>query len=85
MAILLNKWIFPIRQSGEASRWRVCYQRGLPCLVLVKNTHQQAANLMFGLILPVAKVPWLFNLEGWSTENWRCIFFYLLIVITQIK
>ena len=20
-------------QSGEASRWRVCYQRGLPCLV----------------------------------------------------
>ena len=33
MAILLNKWIFPIGQSGEASRWRVCYQRGLPRLV----------------------------------------------------
>ena len=27
--ILLNGWIFPIGQSGEASRWRVCYQRGL--------------------------------------------------------
>ena len=24
--ILLNGWIFPIGQSGEASRWRVCYQ-----------------------------------------------------------
>ena len=29
-ANLLNAWIF---QSGEASRWRVCYQRGLPRLV----------------------------------------------------
>ena len=33
MAILLNKWIFPIGQSVEASGWRVCYQRGLPRLV----------------------------------------------------
>ena len=33
-AILLNRWIFPIGQTGEASRWRVCYQRGLPRLVL---------------------------------------------------
>ena len=32
-AILLNAWIFPIGQSGGASRWRVCYQRGLPRLV----------------------------------------------------
>ena len=31
--ILLNGWILPIGQSGEASRWRVCYQRGLPRLV----------------------------------------------------
>ena len=28
-AILLKKWIFPIGQSAEASRWRVCYQHGL--------------------------------------------------------
>ena len=28
--------------------------------IFVKSTHQKAANLMFGLILPVAKVPWLF-------------------------
>ena len=34
-AILLNGWIFPIGQSGEASPWRVCYQRGLPRLVLL--------------------------------------------------
>ena len=27
------KWIFPIGLSGEASWWRVCYQRGLPRLV----------------------------------------------------
>ena len=27
---------------------------------VVKNTHQKAANLMFCLILPVAKGPWLF-------------------------
>ena len=32
--ILLNGWTFPIGQSGEASWWRVCYQRGLPHLVL---------------------------------------------------
>ena len=36
MAILLNGIIFPIGQSGEASRWRVCYQRGLPRLVFDK-------------------------------------------------
>ena len=24
-------------QSGEASRWRVCYQRGLPRLVLLDH------------------------------------------------
>ena len=36
MAILLNGWIFPIEQSGEASRWRVCYQWGLPHLVFSK-------------------------------------------------
>ena len=34
MVILLNVWIFPIEQSGGDSRWRVCYQRGLPRLVL---------------------------------------------------
>ena len=30
-------YIYPsekIGQSGGASRWRLCYQRGLPCLVL---------------------------------------------------
>ena len=34
MAILLNGWIFPIGQRGEASRWRVFYQRGLLGLVI---------------------------------------------------
>ena len=33
LATLLKKWTFPIGQSGEVSRWRVCYQWGLPCLV----------------------------------------------------
>ena len=28
--------------------------------IFVKNTHQKAVNLMFRLILPMAKVPWLF-------------------------
>ena len=32
--IFLNAWIFPIGKSGGASRWRVCYQWGLPRLVL---------------------------------------------------
>ena len=31
---LLNGWIFPIGQSGEASQWRVSYQQGLRRLVL---------------------------------------------------
>ena len=35
-AILLNGWIFPIGQSGEASRCWVCYQRGLPFLVQIQ-------------------------------------------------
>ena len=35
-ATLLNEWIFPIGQSDEASWWRVCYQRGLPRLVLIE-------------------------------------------------
>ena len=26
--------------------------------IFVKNTHQKAANIMFCLILPTAKVPW---------------------------
>ena len=30
VAILLNGWIFSIGQIGEASRWRVCYQRSYP-------------------------------------------------------
>ena len=34
-AILLNEGIFPIGQSGEASWWRVCDQRGLPRLVKI--------------------------------------------------
>ena len=27
-------YLFFIKQSGGDSLWRVCYQRGLPCLVL---------------------------------------------------
>ena len=43
MLILLNGWIIPIGQSGEANWWRVCYQRGLPrpvfniCHIVVLN------------------------------------------------
>ena len=41
-------WIFPIVQSGEASQWRVCYQRGLPRLVSHLSDHlDQAAHLKF--------------------------------------
>ena len=36
-AILLNAWIFPIGQSGGASRWKAFYQQGLPCLVYDRN------------------------------------------------
>ena len=39
-------------------------------LFLSKNTHQKAANLMFRLILPVAKVPWLFlEVQSMSTVD----------------
>ena len=35
-AILLKKVIFSYwTKSGEVSRWRVCYQQGLPRLVLI--------------------------------------------------
>ena len=36
-------YVKKIRQSGGASRWRVCYQRGLPRLVFF-NPHQQISS-----------------------------------------
>ena len=32
-------FIYFFGQSGEASRWRVCYQRGLPRLFILSFTH----------------------------------------------
>ena len=43
--------------------------------IFVKNTQQKAANLMFGLILPVAKVPWCF-LEGQFKSRFFYSFFF---------
>ena len=40
-AILLNGWIFLIGQSGEASQWRVFYQRGLPYLVFTQTEFKE--------------------------------------------
>ena len=40
---------------------RFCfYQLSGSTFIFVKNTHKKAANLIVGLILPMAKVPWLF-------------------------
>ena len=39
---------------------RFFYQLSGSTFIFVKNTHQKVANLMFRLILPVAKGPWLF-------------------------
>ena len=36
------------------------YQLSGSTFIFCQNTHQNAVNLMFGLILPVAKVSWLF-------------------------
>ena len=36
------------------------YQLSGSTFIFVKNPHQKVTNLMFCLILPVAKVPWLF-------------------------
>ena len=35
-AILLNRGVFPIGQSDEATLWRVCYQWRLPRLVFIE-------------------------------------------------
>ena len=45
-------------QSGEAYRWRVCYQRGLPRLVLMVTEHHWAGvkigrNKKLGLVEPI--------------------------------
>ena len=50
MAILLNRLIFPIGQCGEASRWRVCYQRGLPLLVNSQKPHDKCT------LYPIPKI-----------------------------
>ena len=43
------------------SKWRdFFYHLSGSTFIFFKNTHQKAANLMFRLILPVAKGPWLF-------------------------
>ena len=42
---------FPIRQSDEASRWRVRYQRGLPCLVYLIIEHNIAAQYVEHTVL----------------------------------
>ena len=44
------------------------YQLSGSTFYICQNTHQKAANLMFGLILPVALTPWLF-LEGQYMKN----------------
>ena len=51
MEILLNKWTSPNGQIGEASRWRVCYQRGLPRLIstCLGSTCQYSGNKEKGL------------------------------------
>ena len=42
---------FSYGQSGEASRWRVCYQRGLPRLVFDTTT----AYLVFALLQQILR------------------------------
>ena len=39
-------------QSGEAYRWRVCYQRGLPRLVLINFDKRKTIKTFF-LSLPI--------------------------------
>ena len=51
-AILLNARIFPIGQSGEASRWRVCYQRGLPRLVYIGDNNNAMHSISHIFDLP---------------------------------
>ena len=38
-------------QSGEAYRWRVCYQRGLPRLVLLYLENVQCVNYDFSFFV----------------------------------
>ena len=52
MAILLNGWIFPSGQSGEASRWMVCFQVALPRLVFVCPARAANKDFEFTQFLP---------------------------------
>ena len=47
-------WFFPIGQSGEARRWRVCYQRGLPRLVYYVSLNLVSGFPRFYVILFVS-------------------------------
>ena len=47
--ILLNGQIFHIVQSGEASRWRVSYQRGLLRVVLIIMMVYSAVQLWINI------------------------------------
>ena len=49
-------FLFISGQSGEASWWRVCFQRGLPSLVFFLHLHLFLMRLLLLLLLRFAKV-----------------------------
>ena len=64
--------IFFFWQSGEAYRWRVCYQRGLPRLVLTLHGEWMLINCFLQPVFWVAPVKSeLWNLSwAWVVSLW---------------
>ena len=57
-------FFFFFLQSGWASRWRVCYQRCLPCLVFVIQLHERGCGVYYSQDWPkacVITIPILFR------------------------
>ena len=46
--------MFPFFQSGGASRWRVCFQRGLHCIILEGAAGEGSLAVAAGVAVAVA-------------------------------
>ena len=84
----LGSWNFErkVGQSGGASQWRVCYQRGLPHLVFKPTIWISFANFLGGPSRNCARVPDWPRILAWTRDQSHfCTFWGGGIIFFQPK
>ena len=73
---MLNGWIFPTGQSGEACLWRVCYQQSLPRIVIMYTAYviMYTVYVMLPRVFPVHCIRFQGDrlCSSWSPVYWSC-------------